>query len=83
MNNPSWWLENWTCQLCRVTIRKHHKSRHLQSKGHRGREALPEDFLESDLAFARFLTGIDVREFRGEELKLYRSARRARGLLAR
>jgi len=68
----NWWLQTWYCEVCRVTIRKHHRSRHLQGKGHLARSMSEGPLLASDLAFASFLATFDARRFAGLELIIYR-----------
>jgi len=73
-SDRSWWMQTWYCEYCAVEIRKHHRSRHLQSKGHLARlNALSSyQVMGSDMAFTRFLQTFDPRDFAGYELERFR-----------
>ena len=70
----NWWLASANCVVCAVSIRKHHLSRHAQSKGHRARVGNTYEVMPSDLAFSAFLSGITGDSLAGYESQLYRVA---------
>ena len=65
-----WWKQDWTCPVCHTPVRIHHKSRHMQSAGHKAR-VNAYTILPSDVDFSEFLEKLKPLDLSYEERHIY------------